>query len=296
MIEVVLDIETADPDDFFCLLFLAGHPRVHLKAVTITPGGADQVGLIRWGLNAIGKKDIPIGVGKTKPNKQYVSSWHYHAFGHIPPSEQSQPAIEVLLEHCDENTVFVEGAPLKNIGAVLELKHFRLGTAVIMGGFAGESIVPPEQLPEQWKGISKYPSWNVGGACGATTRLLASQKIKKRFFVSKNVTHQVIYDYAMHEHLKPFIHNNQALELIWKGMNHYLMKHPEGKKVHDLLAAACAVDPRICQFKEVDIFYEKNGIKGKNIPHWGAREAHDTNTFISINYDPALFLAALEYQ
>ena len=36
-IKAIWDMETGDPDDFLTLVLLAGHPRVDLKAVTITP-------------------------------------------------------------------------------------------------------------------------------------------------------------------------------------------------------------------------------------------------------------------
>ena len=45
-INVVWDMETSDPDDFLTLLLLIGHPRVNLKAVTVTPGTPDQIGLV----------------------------------------------------------------------------------------------------------------------------------------------------------------------------------------------------------------------------------------------------------
>lgn len=50
MIDVVWDMETSDPDDFLTLLFLIGHPQVNLKAVTVTPGTPDQIGLARHAL------------------------------------------------------------------------------------------------------------------------------------------------------------------------------------------------------------------------------------------------------
>lgn len=43
----VLDMETSDPDDFITLLMLLGHPLVDLRAVTVTPGTREQVGLVR---------------------------------------------------------------------------------------------------------------------------------------------------------------------------------------------------------------------------------------------------------
>ncbi len=51
---------TGDPDDFLALLFLLGHPKVNLKAVTLTPGNAEQIGLIKKALHWF-KTDIPIG-------------------------------------------------------------------------------------------------------------------------------------------------------------------------------------------------------------------------------------------
>ena len=60
MLDVVWDMETGDPDDFITLLFLLGHPRVNLKAVTVTPGTPDQVGVVRKALGWFGR-DIPVG-------------------------------------------------------------------------------------------------------------------------------------------------------------------------------------------------------------------------------------------
>eukprot|EP00966_Prymnesium_polylepis_P224486 5192168-Prymnesium_polylepis.1 len=62
-VPVVFDMETQDPDDFLCLLFLASHPRVRLKAVTLVPGSPEQVGLVRWALGALGLDDDRVAVG-----------------------------------------------------------------------------------------------------------------------------------------------------------------------------------------------------------------------------------------
>ena len=62
-VQVCYDMETQDPDDFLCLLFLASHPRVRLKAVTLVPGSEQQIGLVRWALQQLGLSDVAIGAG-----------------------------------------------------------------------------------------------------------------------------------------------------------------------------------------------------------------------------------------
>lgn len=60
-IDVVWDMETCYPDDFLTLLLLIGHPRVNLKAVTVTPGTPDQIGLVRHAVNNWFNLNIPVG-------------------------------------------------------------------------------------------------------------------------------------------------------------------------------------------------------------------------------------------
>ena len=54
MIDVIWDMETGDPDDYLTLLLLLGHPRVRLKAVCVTPGSPEQVGLVKQTLARFG--------------------------------------------------------------------------------------------------------------------------------------------------------------------------------------------------------------------------------------------------
>lgn len=58
----VFDMETADPDDVMTLCMLATHPRVNLQAITVSPGGPDQVGLIKHILKLL-NLEIPVGAG-----------------------------------------------------------------------------------------------------------------------------------------------------------------------------------------------------------------------------------------
>ena len=120
-------METGDPDDFFTLLMLLGHPSVDLRAVTISPGTAAQVGVVRWALERFGRTDIPVGARNLDHDKSCVSEWHYKAFGAIPPSRDAEPAAALLVRICDDDTTLVTGAPLNNLGAALALGGLRLG-------------------------------------------------------------------------------------------------------------------------------------------------------------------------
>ena len=60
---------------------------------------------------------------------------------------------------------------------------------------------------------------------------------------------------------------------------------PYGKKLHDPLAACCAIEPRIGTWREVELFRKK----GK----WGSRLSAGSGTWIIIDYDPELFFETL---
>src|SRR4051812_29846608 len=101
-----------DPDDFLTLILLCGHPRVQLKAVTVTPGSTAQIGLVRWLLKKF-QLNIPVGAFNIEHEKACVSGWHYKTFGQIMPSNNAEPGWKVLVEHCDAKTTLLTGAPLK---------------------------------------------------------------------------------------------------------------------------------------------------------------------------------------
>jgi hypothetical protein len=64
--DVIWDMETGDPDDVVSLLLILGHRELKLRAVTICPGGQDQVGFVQYLLKRVlGDREaakIPIGM------------------------------------------------------------------------------------------------------------------------------------------------------------------------------------------------------------------------------------------
>jgi pyrimidine-specific ribonucleoside hydrolase len=290
MLDAVWDMETNDPDDFLTLLFLLGHPQVNLRAVTLFPGTPQQVGLVRRAVNTWFGRDIPIGAYQLERETRAVSPWHLEAYGPVASSLDARPGGEVLLEQCTEDMTLITGAPLKNLGAAMQLEAFsgrplRLREAVIQGGFAGEGIVPRERQLPKFAGLVTCGSFNLNGDPRTALEVQKHSGIQLRRFVSKNVCHGVIYDRTLHVLVAERKERSLGLQYIWQGMEHYLKRRQEGKIIHDLVAACCAIDPDIATWAEVELYRERG--------EWGARLAPGSSTWIIVDYDHARFLATL---
>lgn len=297
----IFDMETGDPDDVLTLLFLCAHPAVDLRAVTITPGSEEQLSLVRWILNEVGATKVRLGAQDWPANAAKpgcMTGRFYDNFGRLKGGAPCERADALLLDCCDEAATLVTGAALHNLGAALQLKGFRLGRWVAQGGFAGEGVVPVHLQMEKFAGKVTCPTWNFNGNPAAATAALASPHIDHRIFVSKNVCHRAVYDKQWHDALGAAVEDAQAtadlsthgrarlasLSLMHRAMDAYLSKRGE-KKMHDPLALAVALDESVCKLAEVELFRANGG--------WGSRLVPGSGKWISIDYDPIKFRAAL---
>lgn len=81
-IDVAFDMETADPDDLFTLIFLATTKQVSLRCVTVTPGARDQIWLVKRVLSELGMSWMPVGSADPEnDSKRCVSSWYHKLYG-----------------------------------------------------------------------------------------------------------------------------------------------------------------------------------------------------------------------
>jgi len=294
----VFDMETGDPDDVLTLLFIAAHPDIELKAVTIVPGSAEQVALVRWLLQRLGLEHIRLGAQEWPTNQDKrinLNTLFYSNFGRahagLPVCEQAH---DVLRECCDQDTTLVTGAALHNVGKALEVGGFSVGRWVAQGGFAGEGVVPPEKQMEKFKGMKTCSTFNFGGNIPAAEAALKSGCIGRRICVSKNVCHSVTYTPAFHDAVGhaaadalrsgPASSRAVALKMVHDSMGEYLEKKGE-KKLHDPLALAEAIDESVCGLVEVSLYCEK----GK----WGSRLCPGSGTWISMDYNNQKFQNAL---
>lgn len=282
---IVFDMETADPDDVFTLCVLATHPWAELAAVTVAPGSDEQVGVVKNVLRRLGV-DVPVGAFRPGSAPNAVSGFHRKWLGNVRAQEADAEGWQLLKEELAKpGTTLLTGGPLKNPGALTEADpDFPIERWVAQGGFAGDSVVPPEQRLAKFEGRETCGTFNFNGAPEAALRMLASPRVRERLLVSKNVCHGLVYDAAMHaetaaRRLTP------GMALVRQGMEVYLRRRPGGKAFHDPLAATVALDESVCGFREVEVYRER--------AEWGSRPASATGTRISVSLDRARFLDVL---
>jgi pyrimidine-specific ribonucleoside hydrolase len=282
-------METGDPDDLFTLFLLCGHPQVQLKAVNVTPGSPDQVGLVKRILSWF-DLDLPVGAFNIDHEKRMVSDWYREAYGDFPDSREARPGYEIIREHCTQGATLITGGPLRNLGTAIRLgqeqnKPLYIERWVGQGGFAGKGVVPPDKQLPQFKGLVTSPTTNFNKHPGSAKLALSCQGITHKYLVSKNVCHGVYYDQDMHQVFAELKDKSLSHSMIWKGMEAYLRAFPEGKKFHDPLTACCAIDESIGIWEEVEVYKEED--------KWGSRLSPGSATWITIDYDHELFVRTL---
>jgi len=280
---VHFDMETADPDDVMTLAMLATHPRAELRGVTITPGGPDQVGLVRHVLKRLGRADVPVGVGASKPEKRYVSEFHYKWLGRIDDVPGAPSAEEVITSVVNAwpDVVMLTGAKLTNVANFIR-KGGKLARAVLQGGFAGDSLVPVERRLAKFAGRETCPTFNLNGDIDAAFVVLESGVPCR--LVSKNVCHGLAWTPAFHERVRG-AKRTAGLDIIFEGMGVYLRNKSEGKKLHDPFAACCLIEPACAEWAPVEVYRERG--------EWGSKLALGSSTQITIGADEEAFFRTL---
>jgi inosine-uridine nucleoside N-ribohydrolase len=289
MIDVHFDMETSDPDDVMTLAILACHPHARLVGVTATPGGRDQYDLIKHVLGLLDKSYVPVGVfdpDRTKPSVSEFHTW----LGTIPPSSEAPRYARhvlnaVIREHPD--AIFLTGGPLKNYGAYAGFRFFEVWVG--QGGFAGDSVVPPEHRLPKFAGRETCPTFNFNGSVSAAKAIFVDSRIRDRVLVSKNVCHGLAWDREFHDRVGSLAHRTPGLELVYDGMSKYLNKRPEGKLLHDPLAMAVALDRSVCTLRRVAV-YREGGEWGSRLPNL---DEDDSNAWITTWVDRERFFEVL---
>jgi pyrimidine-specific ribonucleoside hydrolase len=287
-LHIVFDMETRDPDDVLTLCLLATHPDVELAAVCVNPGTPAQVGVVRAVLARAGR-NVPIGARNPTSASSAVSDFHGDWLGPTAAATADAVAHELIAATLRDrpDAVLVTGAPLHNLRLWLhQHPEGRLARWVAQGGFAGDNLVPPALRLDKFAGRVACESFNFGGDKKGTQLALASDRIALRQLVSKNVTHGLAWDARLHARIGALLGSAPVgVQLMHEAMGVYLATHPDGKLLHDPLAACAAIDPSIVSWIEVRVTYAAG--------QWGAEAAAGTGTFISISADAERFVQTL---
>lgn len=283
MMDMAFDMETQDPDDVLTLCVLATHPGVRLRSVTVNPGSTHQVGVVRHVVQRLGLRDVLVGSGRPEHPKPCVSHFHYRWLGDVPPAYADGLAPDVLREAHGRSDVLslVTGGPLTNVAAFLSLAEPDAVAMTVQGGFAGDSVVPESGRLPKFAGRETCPTYNLNGDVRAAQAVLSYPRFVSRRLVSKNVCHGVAWDRSMHDRMRSVKDPHPGLAMVLEAMDLYLERRPEGKLMHDPLAAAVAIDPSVAEFAEVEVYRERG--------EWGSRRADGTGTFIAVSVDRGRF-------
>jgi pyrimidine-specific ribonucleoside hydrolase len=95
----------------------------------------------------------------------------------------------------------------------------------------------------------------------------------------------VVWDRALHAAIARLDAPTLGVRLMHEAMGVYLREHPEGKLMHDPLAACAAIDSGIIDWVEIEPTYAAG--------RWGSQLAPGSGTFISVDVDHTAFLRTL---
>ncbi len=288
-IPIVMELETGDPDDILAFLFILEHPRAYLKAIVMSPGSPDQIGLIKHLLTKYHHPDVPVGAFNLDHPKLTVSEWHYKTFGHFESSRDAVDGAALILELCTPDATMLCCGPMRNLGKAIQVAEatrsdFAIGKVVIQGGFVGRNIVPESVALDKFKDKEMVPSWNLDGALKDTLRVLQSPRCSEIRLVSKNVCHGVTWDETLSAQITD--QGSVMLHTIDGIMTEYRQQKGAPKIIHDLVAATCALSPTICDWAQVNMRHTKKA-------GWGADLSKSSNTYIVTSFNPSAFIQTL---
>ena len=278
-----IDIETGDPDDLFMLAIMATHPRVDLLSVTVFPGGRDQVGLVKRVLQLVGRADVPVGANVRDDGKSRVGKFYERWVGKTEPCDPDTDVVGALLSEDHVGSVtLLTGGPLSNVHRALCACSAGFHVWTCQGGFVGSNMTLPGQQLEKFAGQNVVPTFNLNGDPNAAQWLLSSGRFGHIRMVGKNVCHGYVYD----EYTVLPKGKHAGLDLMIEGLECYCKKKPEGKAMHDLLAASMHLSP-------------ENGFWVLGRPHrekgkWGFRGGGDVLALVGIHNDGRVEAALAE--
>lgn len=247
-IPVIID---TDPgiDDAVALGLAIGSPEIDLVAVTAVAGNAPLERTTRNAQNLLyllGSSATPVGSGARRSIARVTDHHRQSPHGvdglggvELAPNPHpltSNRAIELMAQTltkwrgCPLTVVAI--GPLTNIALLLALypeAAEKIGELVVMGGCIGRGNITP---------VAEFNTWTDPEAAH---RVLAESGLPIRI-VGLNVTRSATVDEALRRTLAPRSRAGRALADM---VSAYGDESPTGKPLHDALAVAAVINPRL---------------------------------------------------
>jgi hypothetical protein len=230
-----------DPDDALTIRYLLEHGYVP-SIVGLFPGYSSQVSI----LNALYHDYFPLSI----PDEIYVSNIttaekekNYNPGKHKMFLNNHRYARVQINKPVVVDKALIIG-PAKNLGDNLECEEM-----YFQGGYSPNSVEPLEKF----KGINEIQSFNPSGAREDFKKLLKSDKIKRKYYIGKNVCHGFTK-----ANLKQLWEpkNGTQIRKFWDSLE-------DSKAMHDVLAAIIFCNKEIGVWEQAKPVF--NGLKMSTI-------------------------------
>ena len=306
--KLILDVDTGT-DDAVALMLAALHPDLELIGATTVNGNVpvdvctenslrtfDWIGVgvpVYEGVaKPIARDDFPI----PRPEIQSSSAVH-GGFLDVPPAtsaKQATGAIEFLVETyraATEPIILVPVGPLSNIATALaaepRLKDL-IPELVIMGGAHHHGNVTPR---------AEFNIW----ADPEAARAVLGSGIRRITLVPLDATHNALVslDDCARLHALGTPAGEAAARFTERRIHGYdttqPMKRPHAAPVHDALAVAAIVDPRVIETHHLHVDVETRGelTIGETVVDTNFRSRREPNVHVALDADEPRFVAML---
>jgi len=293
---IILDCDPGH-DDAIALLLALGSPELELVGVTTVSGNQTlektTANAIRV-LDHLGRDDVPVAAGAGRPlvRERYVAAYVHGETGLDGP-ELPPPAREPVPEHAvdfiaarleERPLTLVPTGPLTNVALLLarhpELER-RIERIVLMGGAIAEGNTTPAA------------EFNIWCDPEAAARVFASGL--EVTMVGLDVTHKALFTPAHAGRLAGRVGEMVAELLRFYGNFHRQVYGFNGSPIHDALAVAHVLDPRLVETVErnVEIETESELCRGRTVVDLWRRTVREPNAHVGVDIDSAAFLELL---
>ena len=258
MTSVIIDTDPGT-DDALALLMALNSQDLDVRGVTTVGGNARLAHTTRNALRILehmGRTDIPVSRGATRPLKgKYVYAYHVHGAGGLNvrlPAPRLQPiaerAPEFIIRLASElrgELVVIALGPLTNVANALKAEPWLVDwvrDVVVMGG----AVEAPGN-------VTPYAEFNVYSDPQAAHVVLTSGL--PITLVGLDVTTRTFMD---RRGAPWFTGDSKSANLANRILGNYFVDHPESDRfhIHDPLAVAAAIQPRLLSFRNARVVVE----------------------------------------